>query len=124
MKSKFVSTGILTAALMISASFALQADEDHEKIEKAMKDAFKGKTSIVAKASAGQASQEEIAKALKYWKDLASAKPPKGEMESWKKLTAAGVKAATALSEGKPNAADAFKKAANCKACHSKHKPD
>ena len=53
---------------------------------------------------------------------MATQKPAKGDEASWKTKTAALVSAAKDLVEKKAGAADALKKASDCKACHSVHK--
>ena len=46
------------------------------------------------------------------------------EMASWKEKTAAMVKASRALKAGESGAAETYKAAANCKACHTAHRPE
>ena len=120
LKSLRILAGAALAVAVFSVPTAARA---HGPVGDIMNDVFKGKTSLVAKANKGEASKEDLAKVLEAWKKMAKEKPPRGEMASWKEKTAAGIKAAQALVDGKPNAADAFKKAANCKACHGDHKP-
>ena len=54
---------------------------------------------------------------------MAAAKPPQGDEAKWKKLCADLVDATAALDKGEAGAADKFKAAVNCKACHSEFKP-
>ena len=92
------------------------------KIKDVMKKAFKGP--LLKKVAGGKASKDEVKELHAMLEAMAKAKPPKGEEESWKKLTGALVKASKAVSEGDDGKAGAkLKKAANCKACHSSHKP-
>ena len=71
----------------------------------------------------GDASDEEKKELHAMLVSMSKNKPPKGEQEAWDKLTAALVKAGKAAVEGDGKAAGMLKKAANCKACHSVHKP-
>ena len=115
----------VAAALLAGANLA-SADkgEHHEAFEEIMKKGFKGKTSLVGKASAGKASAAEIKKLQGMLSKLASLKPPKGSTDSWKSKTAALIKAGNLVAKGDAKGGAALKKAANCKACHKAHKPD
>ena len=53
---------------------------------------------------------------------LSKNEPPKGDADSWKKLTGALVKAAKGCVDGDADAGAALRKAGNCGACHKKHK--
>jgi hypothetical protein len=118
---KTTVAAILLAGVSIASA---EKGEHHEAFEKIMKEGFKGKTSIVAKATEGTASAAEIKTLQGMLKDLAGLKPPKGEMASWKEKTAALIKAGNLVAKGDKSGGAALKKAANCKACHSVHKPD
>ena len=106
-------------------SLSARAAEDDEapkyKTKEVMKAAFKGP--LIKKVAAGDASDEEKKKLYDMLVALGKNKPPKGEAGSWKKLNAALVKAGKAVVDGDAEGAAMLKKAANCKACHSKHKP-
>ena len=91
------------------------------KTKEVMKAAFKGP--LIKKVAAGDASDEEKKKLYGMLVALGKNKPPKGEADSWKKLTDGLIKAGKAATEGDKDAGAMLKKAANCKACHSKHKP-
>ena len=114
----------IAAAILAGASIA-SADkgEHHEAFEKIMKNGFKGKTSLVTKATEGTASAAEIKKLQGMLTELAGLKPTRGEMSSWKEKTAALIKAGNLLAKGDKSGGAALKKAANCKACHNAHKP-
>ncbi len=83
----------------------------------------KGTDPVCKKAGAGQASKEEIKGMLAAYTAMAAAKPPQGDKAKWKKLCAALVDATAALDKGEAGAADKFKAAVNCKACHEEFKP-
>jgi len=115
----------VVAAALVGVSIASAGKgEHHEAFEKIMKQGFKGKTSLVTKAVEGTASAAEVKKLQGMLKELAGLKPPRGEMDSWKSLTAALIKAGDSVAKHSKGAGPALKKAANCKACHGKHKPE
>jgi hypothetical protein len=108
---------------VLSLAVLLGAAQDKPKsIKDAMK-AHKGDDSIVAKAASGKGSEDDHKKLLEIYEFLAAQKPPQGDEASWKEKTAALVAASKHLVEKKEGAAEEFKKASNCKACHSVHKP-
>jgi len=112
-----VLMGMITAGALLGA-----ADKPAKKkitIKTAMKDIKGG---LHTKVIEGKATAAEKTKLLAYAKALPGLKPPKGSKESWKKLTAALLKATTAAVEGKDGGAAALGKAINCKACHTPHK--
>ncbi|MBM3824592.1 MAG: hypothetical protein FJ404_17185 [Verrucomicrobia bacterium] len=117
---------VLTAVSMLFAvSSASAAKED--AIKEAMKTfhkAPKGVDPVCKKAGDGTASADELKKLVACYKEMAAAKPPKGDMSSWKEKTGKLLAAATDLQKGKEGAAAKYKEAVNCKACHSVHKPD
>ena len=117
----------LTALAVLSLFSIEMAAEKKEKpakpkytISQVMKALHKGP--LKEKITKGTASAEEKAKVLAMFESMALQKPPKGEMASWKKLTAAQIEAGQALVDDKAEAVDAFTKAINCKACHTPHK--
>jgi mono/diheme cytochrome c family protein len=109
------------AGLLGVATFAWAAkDPIHEAMEKY----HKGKEALCKKVGAGKASKEELTAILAAYKAMAAAKPPKGDMASWKEKSSALVAATQLLVDGKPEGLAKYKEAVNCKACHSIHKPD
>jgi len=123
MKNIIKLTVVVAALAGVSIATAGKG-EHHEAFEEIMKKGFKGKTSLVGKATAGTASDAEIKQLQGMLKQLATLKPPRGEMGSWKEKTAALIKAGDLVAKHDQGAAAALKKASNCKACHSQHKPD
>ena len=128
---KVVSFLTLCTAVAAIASFTfsnLRAadDHDHEVIEAAMKKyhkAPKGTDPAAKKAAKGEASKEEIADLLKAYEGMAEVKPPRGEKDAWDKRLEELIAATKELQAGKDGSVDAFKKAGDCKACHTDHKP-
>ncbi len=116
---RVVVPGVLSLAVLMGA-----APQDKPKsIKDVMTATHKGKDSVVAKASEGKGSEEDHKKLLEVYEFLATQKPPQGDEASWKAKTAALVAASKDLIEKKAGAADELKKASDCKACHSLHKP-
>ena len=114
----------------VSTSTSRAADED-SAIATAMKKGFKGpgkqsekKPSLVQKAVAGTASNEEIKQLLGYCQEMAKTKPPKGEQADWDARCGKIVSAVELLSKGDKSGGPQLKAAANCKECHKLHKED
>jgi len=80
---------------------------------------------LCGKASMGKASKDEVKKLLELYQDLPKNTPPKGDEADFKKKANALIAATKKLAED-PTDADAiagYKKAVNCMACHSEHRP-
>ena len=114
---------VATAGIAFTAT-AMAGDAAHELIEEAMKVGHKGKTSIVGKIKNGSASKADIEKLQKFYQEMSKVKPPRGDAEAWKKKTTHLANLTGKLAKGDKEAKKAFGKAVNCKACHSKHKPE
>ena len=123
MRKKIASLVVCLAAVGVLSLPAGAADDDAPKYKtkEIMKAAFKGP--LIKKVASGQASDDDKAKLHEMLVALSKNKAPKGEADSWDKLTGALVKAGKAAVDGDPKAAGMLKKAANCKACHKEHKP-
>lgn len=106
-----------TAAFIAGLSFSLLKAAD-EKPKMTIKEVMKlHKDKLNEKFEKGEASKEEKMKLLEAYEALAKNKPPKGDEKDWKAKTDALVKAV------KDDDKAAYKKAVNCGACHSAHKP-
>jgi hypothetical protein len=105
-----------------------QDDKKDEK-PKAIKDVMalhkkdKDKGSFLDKVTSGKGTDDDHKKLVSFYEALAGFKPPQGDEKSWKDKTEALVAAAKDVVGKKEGAADKLKKAADCKACHSVHKP-
>ncbi len=126
MSRKFIVQ--LTGCLLLGAMLGLPlmaADVDDKepkyKTKDIMKKAFKGP--LLKKVAGGDATDEEKKQLHEMLVALSKNKPPRGEDDSWKKMTDALVKAGQAAVEGDEKAGAMLKKTANCKACHKEHKP-
>ena len=114
--------GILVMVCMVSVP-TRAADDDSAakyKTKDIMKKAFKGP--LLKKVAGGEATDEEKKQLHAMLVALSKNKPKKGDAESWKKLTAALVKAGQGAVDGEAKAGTALKKASNCKVCHKSHK--
>jgi hypothetical protein len=121
-----VALALLSAAAVLAAEGKKDAAADKPKYDskEVMKQAHKGDVSLYKKVEKGTSTAADHTKLVELYKALAANKPPKGDQKSWDAKTGALVKAAEGLQKGAPNAKAQLKTAANCKACHTAHKPD
>jgi hypothetical protein len=123
-------TRILTLSLALAAGFTaftpvgMAAEKPKYTISEVMKALHKGDDSVGKRVSKGMGTAEDFAKLVEYYESLPGNKPSIGEADSWKEKSTALLKAAKGLKAGEAGALEAFKKASNCKACHSVHKED
>ena len=113
-------TGSLLVCFVSLPVIAADDDAPKFKTKQIMKKAMKGP--LLKKVAGGDASDDEKKQLHDMLVALGKNSPPKGDADSWKTLTDALVKASQAAVDGDDGAGAALKKAANCKACHSKHK--
>ncbi|MCA9137112.1 MAG: hypothetical protein KDB00_10145 [Planctomycetales bacterium] len=131
MRTKIFGGLVCLVAVAFIGLPAFAADDDDSKpkltIKKVMGQAFKGKDPLVKKVAGGGASAEEAKKLHEMLVALSKNESPRadeeGNKESWKKMTAALVKASKGVVDGDEGAGEALSKAANCAACHKAHKP-
>jgi hypothetical protein len=120
-----VAVGIASMTAWYSTA-AQKDDKDKDKpkytIKEVMKKAHAAKDALIKKVQAGDATKEETKELLAMYKALAANKPPRNDDEDWKKRTKALVDAAQAVVDGKKDAPEKLKKAADCKGCHDNHK--
>jgi hypothetical protein len=110
------------AACLVAVGGLAVAAQETKAIKEAMA-AHKGQDSMVNKIISGKGSDEEHKKLLALYEAMAGQKPPMGDEASWKAKTSELIAAAKEVVEKKPGATDHLKKASDCKACHSVHKP-
>jgi len=96
--------------------------QDAPKSTKDVMAMHKGDDSLLKKITGGKGTDDDHKKLLAGYEFLATQKPSKGDEASWKAKTGALVSAAKDLVDKKAGAADALKKASDCKGCHSVHK--
>ena len=126
-QKKNVLTVIVTVTILGVAAMQLaRAAEAKAKytIKEVMKATNKGDASIGKRVAQGMGTPEDFAKLVEYYSALPHCTPEKGDKASWEAKSAALLKAAQGLKPGDAASLAAYKKAANCKACHSAHKPD
>lgn len=114
----------LTIVALLSIPYAVATAEDEKPeftIKQVMEKAHKNK--LMNKLAEGKGTKEEAQELLKMYKALGGNKPPKGDVEGWKKKTVELIDAAQAVVDGKEGAGTRLQKAANCAACHKEHKP-
>lgn len=120
MRTRVILPGALSLAVLVAAG--AQGDKP-KSIKEIMIQSHKGKDSMVQKVIAGKGTPDDHQKLLEFYQFMAAQKPPKGDEASWKDKTSALVTASMDLVSKKAGAADEYKKAVDCKACHSLHKP-
>ncbi len=115
----------LFAVAAIAISTAVVADENHEILEKVMKEGLKGDDSPLAKVLDGAASKSETKSLAKLIKTMEGTKAPKGDQAAYDAKVAELIAAMDAVAGGDTGEAalGRLDKAANCKACHTDHKP-
>ena len=125
--SKFTLILTTAAALSVTVLFAADAAKDKDNPTKEFMAKYhkapKGADPVAKRATMGKATMEELKALAAGYHAMAKTKPPEGDMASWKDKTAKVASAADALVKGEPDAAERYKQAANCKACHDAHKP-
>lgn len=114
------------AAAVLSAAALLPARAADEKlsISDVMKKAHKGDDSLFKKITAGNGTKDDFKTLVGLYENLPGAEPPKGDKADWEKRSKALLAAAKDVQAGKTGAIEELKKAGNCKACHTEHKPD
>ena len=109
-----------TIGWAVLVALATQSGSVHDVMEAANE----GKDSLSEKVTGGKGTPEDAKKLSSLYAALPRLKPPKGDAKSWKEKATALAVAAKELADKKPGAMEKLKTAANCKACHSVHKPD
>ena len=103
-----------------------EADENHEILEKVMKEGLKGDDKPLKKVLEGRASDDELKKLVELVGMMKGTKAPKGDQKSYDKLVHEFIEATNKVGAGdkSPEALKALKDTSNCKQCHNPHKPD
>ena len=101
------------------------ADENHEIIEKVMKEGLKGDESPATKVIEGTATDDEIKALAELIGTMKGTKAPVGEQEAYEDKVAKLIASIDAIAGGdkSTDAIDAFEEAQSCKPCHTPHKP-
>ena len=122
MNTRLLASSFVVLALGV---FTASAGED-TPLQKAMQYAHKapeGQKKICEKIVAGTASDEEVKQTLEAYKAAADTKPPRGDAAVFKEKFGKLIAATEDVAAKKPGAAEAYKAAVSCKACHSEFKP-
>jgi len=102
---------------------AAQKDEPKYTIKEVMGKAHKGKDALLNKVKGGKATDAEAKELLVMYEALAMNKPPKGDLEDFKKRAGALIEGAKLVVDGKKDDGIAkLNAAADCKGCHAVHK--
>jgi hypothetical protein len=114
----------LLAGLAFAPVAIAQAKKPKFSVKEVMQAIHKGQDNIGKRVAQGSASKDDIDKLAEYYESLPQNEPPRGDIGSWRDKTSKLVAASKALKAGHPGAAEVYKNAANCKACHNLHKPE
>lgn len=116
---------LTTVASLVAVATLAVADENHETIEKVMKQGLKGDSSPMTKVLDGAASADETKSLAELVQTLKGTKAPKGEQTDYETKVNELIAAMDAVAGGEKGetAIGRLEKAQNCKACHSEHKP-
>ena len=117
---------VLAISSAVVVGIAVAADTENRRepkhsIEQVMELAHSD--GLLKKVFAGSATAEEKTDLLDLYISMLQCTPPRGDVESWNRLSGAAVIAAAKAVVGREDAAADLKKATNCAACHKAHKP-
>ena len=100
------------------------AEKPKHTIKEIMEQGFKGKMSPAARVGKGEGTKDDFKLLADLTHDLPLNTPEMGDAAAWKTKATALAAAGKALAAGKAGALEQWKEAANCKACHTDHKPE
>jgi hypothetical protein len=115
---------LILALAFIGSSSALFASEVIEDAMKKYHKAPEGTDPTCKKVTAGTASADELSAILKSYEAMCAETPPKGDKTEWVKKCQALIAAVKKIQASDASGVSEYKKAVNCKACHTSHKPD
>jgi hypothetical protein len=113
------------AVAALSLVFVAYADENHEIIEKVMKEGLKGDDSPLTKVLDEEASAKEKKELAELIQTMKGTKAPVGDQSEYDEKVEELIAAMDAIAGGTdtPAAFERLDNASNCKACHTPHKP-
>ncbi len=117
-------TSLRLLVLLSMLGSPLLADDVIEEAMKKFHKAPDGVDTISKKVSNKEASPQELADILKSYEAMATVTPPRGPKSSWDEKCQALISAVKKIQAGDATGVSAYKKAVNCKACHTLHKPN
>ncbi len=112
------------ALIVLGSASSLAASEVIEDAMKNYHKAPKGTDPTCKKVSNNAATPEELADILKSYQAMCAEAPPKGDKAAWVEKCQALIAAVKKIQAKDAAGVSDYKKAVNCKACHSAHKPD
>ncbi|MAS92678.1 MAG: hypothetical protein CMO55_05720 [Verrucomicrobiales bacterium] len=120
-----ITAAFAVAVSLVFSAGSLRADENHEIIEKVMKEGLKGDDCPLAKVLDGKATEEETKDLNELIKTMEGTKAPVGDQDAYDEKVAELIAAMDAIAGGDTStpALDRLDEASNCKACHKDHKP-
>ncbi len=111
-------------SLLAVGLVARAADGDPKyTIKEVMKKAHTPDGGLLKKIVSGEGTKEDAEQLVELYTSLGQNKPPKGEPGSWQEKTGELLQAAKDVVADKEGAKARLEKAANCKNCHTEHKP-
>jgi len=121
---KFTRLFAIAAALVAVTTLVL-ADENHEIIEKVMKEGMKGDDSPYATALDGKLNGDDAKGLAILIGTMKGTRAPVGDQAEYDKKIDELIAATNAVAEGDTSkkALGRLDEAGNCKACHTPHKP-
>ena len=121
---KFRPLHLIVALAVLGSSSAIFASEIIEDAMKKYHKAPEGTDPTCKKISAGTATDAEVSEVLKSYEAMCAEAPPKGDKAEWVKKCQALIAAVKKIQAKDAAGVSEYKKAVNCKACHTSHKPD
>ena len=127
--SKFLiaTTGAVALSLTFLSVNAADAGDNKDSATKKFMAKYhkapRGTDPVAKRAQDGKATPQELKELAAGYHAMVKDKPPQGDAASWKEKTTKLASAADALVKGEPGAAERYKEAVSCKACHDAHKP-
>jgi hypothetical protein len=121
---KFHSLSLVVVLwLFVGLALAQAGDQPKYTVAEVMKALHQGDDSAGKRVLAGKVTQEDFVKLVEYYAMLPLNEPEQGDPVVWKQKSTTLLEAAKALQEGKDGALDRYKRAVDCKSCHSVYRP-
>lgn len=124
-RMKITAAFAIAVSLVFSAGYLTADDENHEILEKVMKEGLKGDDSPLAKVLDEKATEEETKGLDELIKTMEGTEAPVGDQAAYDEKVAELIAAMDAIAGGDNSTAalDRLDEASSCKACHKEHKP-
>jgi hypothetical protein len=123
MKAMFACVAAtLALVLVLGVNEAGEKDKPKYKIAEVMKEIMKSK--LGPKVFEGKGTPEENKKVLAYFIELHKNTPPKGEKDTWNKVTQTLVDTAKKIEAGEEKGSKKLAAIINCMFCHTRFKEE